>query len=653
MIYILLTVTTLLAFWRVTRCDFINFDDQVYVTENTHIMKGVTLEAIRWAFTNNTYARFWHPLTMISHMLDVQFFGLNPRGHHLMNLLFHVANTLLLFFVLHRMTKALWKSAFVAALFALHPLNVESVAWVAERKNVLSTFFWMLTMVAYASYAERRRRKTYFVTLALFIMGLMAKPMLVTLPFTMLLLDYWPLQRLATENRTGRGYPVFDIKASRTRPKTSPHTTVNEGSYAQHNYEWASVRTLLIEKIPFFALIFPFSLLAYISQGDAVNTSLSWNAKASNALVSYVIYIVKIIWPTNLAIFYPHPGLCPFWQTAGAGLLLVAITGAVVLAAKRYPYLIVGWLWFTGTLVPVIGIVQITSFARADRFAYIPLIGLFIMAAWGVPELLKKWQYRKETLVVSSALVISSLCIVTWTQVGYWRNSIALFDHALQTTSRNYRVHQLRGETYRDLGRFRLAIMDYDKAIAIHPDAGSYINRGLSYYQLGNRNKALKDFDEAIRINPHCADAYNDLGVVHYLLGKYNEAIKDYDKAIEINPKNAEYYNSRGYVHATLGSYKDAINDYDKAIELRPELFTAYFNRGNSYFRLSDYRQAASDYNKAIGINPKYGDAYNNNRALAYSELGNNKQAVEDMKTAAKLGSEEAKNLLKSQGISW
>ena len=451
-IYISLALLASAALGRVVWCEFISGDDPLYVTENTHIMNGVTWEAVRWAFTN-ICAHFWHPLTMISLMLDFQLFGLNPHGYHLTNLLLHIASTLLLFSVLHRMTKAPWKSAFVAALFAVHPLNVESVAWVAERKNVLSTFFWMLTMVAYASYATQPRPTTYLTTLALFVMGLMAKPMLVTFPFVMLLLDYWPLQRFgsdraASETRAGLTKPVStDFKASNPRRKPPSRPAVSDRNSAQPQYKYGcgGIRQALIEKIPFLALIVPFSLLAYISEGEAVNTSFPWNVKVSNAIVSYVIYIGKMFWPSNLAVFYPHPGLWPFWQTAGAALLLVVITGTIVLTAKKSPYLITGWLWFVGTLVPVIGIVQISGFGRADRFTYIPMIGLFVLVAWGVPELLKGWRYRAWSLIGISVSIISfSLSTVTWIQAGYWLNSFALYDHSLEATSRNYHVHVCR-----------------------------------------------------------------------------------------------------------------------------------------------------------------------------------------------------------------
>ncbi len=403
-IYLSLTVITLIAFWQVSRCDFINFDDPVYVTENVHVQNGITAGALSWAFTTG-HAANWHPLTWISHMLDVRLFGLNPHGHHLISLLLHIANTLLLFFVLHRMTKATWKSAFVAALFAVHPLHVESVAWVAERKDVLSTFFWMLTMCAYVYYAEQPRVKSYLAVFAFFALGLMAKPMLVTLPFVLLLLDYWPLQRLraagsreqeaSSENqnpslerkplsanktkgksgkkRTGPG--VAEPSVARTTSSSSPIGLSSAGPEAISPPS-SVLRFLLLEKTPLFALAVVSSTAAFIAQkkGGSVASleAIPAGTRIANALVSYIVYIRKMVWPADLAMYYPYPGPLSIWHALGASLLLAALTFAVIRRAKSFPYLAVGWLWFAGTLVPVIGIVQIGNQAMADRYTYSP-----------------------------------------------------------------------------------------------------------------------------------------------------------------------------------------------------------------------------------------------------------------------------------------
>ncbi len=692
-IYLFLTLITLTAFWQVNRCDFINCDDDVYVTDNIHIQDGVTMEAIRWAFTTGCAAN-WHPLTWMSHMLDVQLFGLNPQWHHLTNLLFHVANTLLLFFIFHRMTKSPWKSAFVAALFAVHPLHVESVAWVAERKDVLSTFFWMLTMGAYIHYVEHPRLKNYLAVLIFFALGLMAKPMLVTLPFVLLLLDYWPLQRFeqkkpAQEIRTEANKPLSANK--RKRKSSGKHTVqarMKEAKPADHIYQRALIRPLLREKIPLFALAALSCIVTFVVQqkGGAVTSLnvLPTGVRIANAFVAYIVYVSKTIWPENLAFLYPHPGMRPFWQVLGAVVLLTAVTLMVIRTAKRFPYLAVGWLWFAGTLVPVIGIVQVGGQALADRYTYVPLIGLFIMAAWGIPELLKKWRYRKEALFASSALILPCLLIVTCIQVGYWRNNLTVYDHAIKVTSRNDHIYRNRGAAYDRLGNVGQAIEDFDKAIEINPKyADAYYNRGVAYGELGNRGQAILDYNRAIEVNPKYVDAYYNRGVAYSELGNREQAILDYNRAIEVNPKHVGAYNNRGTVYDMLGNREQAILDYNSAIEVNPRYAEAYNNRGFAYTELGNYRQAIHDHSRAIEINPKYAEAYSNrgiaygmlenpgqaiedfdkaieinpkyatayyNRGFAYGKLDNLRQAIEDIKTAAKLGNEDAKNYLGSHG---
>ncbi len=624
LIYLFLTAATLIAFRQLNQCDFINYDDPLYVTENIHIRHGITTEAIRWAFTTGCAAN-WHPVTWISHMLDVQLFGLKPRWHHLTNLLFHIANTLLLFFVFHRMTKAPWKSAFVAALFALHPLHVESVAWVAERKDVLSTFFWMLTMCAYVHYVGRPRLKSYLAVFTCLALGLMAKPMLVTLPFVLLLLDFWPLRR-------------FEQKTS-------------------DKYQRALIRSLLIEKIPLFALAALSSIATFIAQkkGGAVVSleGIAPGVRIANAFVSYIIYIGKTIWPDNLAVFYPHPGLWPFWQVLGAVLSLIAVTAIVIRWAKRFPYLAMGWLWFAGTLVPVIGIVQVGRQAMADRYTYVPLIGLFVIAAWGIPELLKNWRYRKEALLGAQAIILPCLLIVTSTQTGYWRNSIELYDHALKVTSNNDTIYNNRGEAYCGLGNLRRAIPDFDKAVEINPHyAEAYFNRGITYGKLGNQRQAIEDFERANEACSERKEPYYIRGFAYSELGDFREAIENYDRAIEINSVNAEAYNGRGDAYGKLGDFRRAISDYDRAIGINPRYATALNNRGFAYGALGNYKQAIEDYTRAIEINSDYVKAYYN-RGIAYNEIGNHGQAVEDLKTAARLSNEDSRELLRSMGLDW
>ena len=695
-INLFLILTTLIAFLQVGNHAFLSVDDSTYIVENSHIQNGITARGLYWALTTG-HASNWHPLTWISHMLDIQFFGLNPQWHHLVNLLFHIANTLLLFFVLHRMTKAHWQSAFVAALFALHPLHVESVAWVAERKDVLSTFFWMLTLVAYDCYAKKPRLKNYMVVIAFFALGLMAKPMVVTLPFVLLLLDYWPLERFRKsesprEIRTEVNNPVPARKKKGKAGKQTPKVAVTVEKPAPHEFRWAMVRPLVLEKIPLFVLTILSCIATYIAQnrGGAVAPFeiYSLDVRLANALVSYVLYITKTVWPDNLAILYPHPGFLPFWQVLGAILFLAAVTYAVIRTAKRSPYLPVGWLWFTGTLVPVIGIVQVGSQAMADRYTYIPSIGLFIMAAWGIPEILKKRRYAKEVLAASSALCLLCLFILTSLQAGHWRDSFTLSDHALNVTENNYYMHVVRGNALYLQGDRAKAVEDFTKAIEIDPrDADAYNNRGIAYSSMNNYIPAIEDFNKAIEINPLKAQTYNNRGSAYMSMGNITRAIEDYDIAIKTDPNYPETYYNRAISYQTLGKYRQAIDDYDKlteisdfnkaealcnrgaaysssgdnmkaiedytrTIELNPGHAKAYFNRGVAYGTLGDQAKAIMNYDSAISINPEYSKAYFR-RGMAYEILGNQSQAAEDIKAAARLGSEDARKLLKSRGINW
>lgn len=384
LISLFLVMAILAVYLQVRNHDFINFDDDLYVTINPHVQAGLTLDSITWAFTS-TRASNWHPLTWLSHMLDCQIYGMNPGQHHLTNVLFHILNTLLLFFVFMRMTKDLWQSGFVAALFALHPLHVESVVWLAERKDVLSTFFWMLTLWSYVRYVERSGLNRYLPVLFFFILGLMAKPMLVTLPFVLLLLDYWPLKRF----RLGSSEDGQDCRPERF----------------YLGFIW--------EKIPLFLLSAGSSVITYMVQksSGAVSTLavIPVHVRIANAIVSYVSYIGKMIWPHNLTILYPYLKSIIYWQVVGAGLLLAVITVVVFRMMKTKPYVAVGWFWFLGTLVPVIGLVQVGLQAMADRYTYVPLIGLFIMVAWGVPDILGKWRYKKKCSLYRQYLCFQSL----------------------------------------------------------------------------------------------------------------------------------------------------------------------------------------------------------------------------------------------------
>lgn len=663
LICLFLTAITLAVFWQLHSCDFIHFDDSAYVTTNQKVQTGVTLEGIRWAFTSG-HAANWHPVTWISHMLDVQFFGLDPRFHHFTNLFLHLINTLLLFLVLHRMTKTIWRSAFVAAIFALHPLHVESVAWVAERKDVLSAFFWMLTLYAYALYVENRGLKRYLAVIGSFALGLMAKPMLVTLPFVLLLLDFWPLRRF-TPADTVREVPTAatgnetanDASRKKSKRKHLAKEVKSEEEAARAKVFRPTILPLVREKMPLFALSALSCAVTFLVQqkGGAVvaTQSLPLLLRIENALVSYVGYLAKFIWPNDLAILYPHPSFLPLWEVLGAALILAGITLTVIWKARSCPFLLSGWFWYTGALVPVIGIVQVGHQAMADRYTYIPMIGLLIMAGWGIPETVKRWSRGRYVLIASFALYLSWIIPLTWTQVGYWRSSFSLFDHTLEVTDNNWLIYNNRGVAYKEIGNLPRAFADFERAIAINPvSAVAFYNRGVAFSSLGNHARAVEDFDRALEIDPRYSLAYNYRGIARQAIGDPVGAIEDFGTAVRLDPTNAEAYANRGAARDTLGDHEMAIRDLNRAIELNPGFALAYNNRGIAYNGMGDYARAIEDYSKAIAISPEYAGAFYN-RGLAHGLLGNSQQAVEDFRKAAGLGLESARKFLRGKGLDW
>ena len=526
LVCLLLIVGTFTVFWQVQHHDFIELDDHMYITDNNHVLAGFTKKGIIWAFTTFHVAN-WHPLTWMSHMLDCQLFGLRPGMHHLTSLLLHTANGVFLFLVLRLMTGALWRSSFVAALFALHPLHVESVAWIAERKDVLGAFFWLLTMWAYVHYAERQTFSRYLLALLFFAMGLMAKPMLVTLPFVLLLVDYWPLNRLQF------GQPRNDNNLRIIKSSTG---------------------RVLWEKIPFFALTAISCVLTFLAQqkAGALKTLdiIPLKIRTANALISYISYIGKMIWPHNFAVFYPHPGIIPMWQVVGAGLSLACLTvlsAMLFRAGRRFPYCAVGWLWYLGTLVPVIGLVQVGSQAMADRYTYIPLIGLFIMISWGFYDVVRGWKNRHIVLAISTGVVLLALMACTWFQVGLWKNSTMLFKHALNVTDNNYKAHNLLGIALEGQGRLTDALRHYSEALRIKPDyAEAQYNIGTILMRQGRLTDALRHYSEALRIKPDYADAHNNLGVALARQGRLKEAINHFYEALRIKPDFSHAHSNLG-----------------------------------------------------------------------------------------------------------
>ena len=542
-ICIILAIATFAIYWQVGNHEFISFDDDDYVTENRYVQDGLTLKGIVWAFSE-PHAHNWHPLTWLSHMLDCQLFGLKPGRHHLVNLFFHVANTLLLFLIFRRMTNALWQSAFVAGLFALHPLHVESVAWVAERKDVLSTLFWMLTMGAYVYYVERPGYKRYFFVFVFFVLGLMSKPMLVTLPFVLLLLDYWPLMRLnlaklGTRITAAAPQPASRVKKKQKSQQQTRKDTAQTKGTVESRALWPEIRPLLKEKIPFFVVTIIFCFVTFYAQHRVVKPMELYplDGRIANALISYVSYIGKMLWPVKLSIFYPYVGVALFsWQAVSAMLVLMVTTWLIIRGAKRIPYMIVGWFWYLGTLVPVIGLVQVGLQSMADRYTYVSLIGVFIMIAWGVPELLNRWRYGRIALASAAVGILFACIIMTYVQTGYWRNNIILYEHAIRVTSENAWAQNNLGYALSLQGKTSEAIAHFQKAISINNPADAHYNLGIMLASQGKIDEAINQFRESIRISPEYAKAHNNLGSTLLYQGKLDEAIASYREAMRLNP---------------------------------------------------------------------------------------------------------------------
>jgi Flp pilus assembly protein TadD len=592
-----LIVITLLPFWEVSHHEFLDYDDDLYVTGNRQVQAGLSWEGALWAFTT-VHASNWHPMTWLSHMLDVQLYGLNPSGHHLTNVLLHVTNVLLLFCVLWRMTHGMWQSALVAGLFGIHPLHVESVVWVAERKDVLSTMFGLLALRAYAGYVERPGICRYLLVVSALGFGLLTKPMLVTLPFVLLLLDYWPLKRLS----------LWNVRMV-----------------------WKRVW----EKVPLLALAGASGVVTYLAQerGGAMRSFESFPMwmRIENTLVSYAGYIGKMLWPSSLAVFYPHPkDTLLVWQIAGAAALLLGLSVWAVCAARRRPYLVVGWLWYLGTLVPVIGIVQIGLQGMADRYTYVPMIGLFIMLSWGASDFTANWRYRRMVLAASSGIALLVLIVLTGIQVGYWRNSITLYEHALRVTSNNFVMHTNLGVALAEQGRLEEAITHYTQALAIRPEfAWGHEYLGDALAKQGKLEEAITHYTQALVIRPEFAEAHNDLGIALAKQGKLEEAITHYTQALAIKPEFAEAHNSLGVTLAEQGKLEEAITHYTQALAIKPEFAEAHNNLGAAVFKQNKYEESVAHFSRSLRIKPNQPDVHYN-LGLAYQELGRIEDAARE-----------------------
>ena len=671
LIYLFLISVTFGTFWPVLKHQFVKYDDDKYVTENPHITGGLTLQSMVWAFTTPHFF-MWHPLTSLSHLLDYELFGLNPFGHHLTSLLIHIANVLLLFWVLKRLTGAVWPSAFVAAVFAVHPLQVESVAWVAERKNVLSTLFWVLTIAAYIRYTERPSIGRYSLVVLAFSLGLMAKPIAVTLPCVLLLLDYWPLQRLQW-------------------PRQSKGENSPQHSLVKLTHKQSSFWLLFAEKIPLFILAAVVCAITYIIQqrGGVVSglESVPLSYRVANAVISYATYIEKMVWPSGLAVFYPHPGSnFSMVRLVTSVVLLVAISVCCIYPVRKkalpfrrgkniivrvgfkappelsnggYPfrsrkYLLTGWLLFLGVLVPVIGLVQAGAQGRADRYMYIPMVGLLVMVVWGAGDLLAKWRYRRVLSVLSAVVIISAAMVATLLQLRHWQDSAALFSHTLNVTQNNYVIHNNYANLLRDSGRIDQAIehyticlqlrnnspevhnnlgnalvakgkivealAHYEKAIDL-PESQKSSGRLLpvlaeAHYNLADAmriqkrfQEALEHYTEALKLKPNDLDTLRGFGLTLVELKRFDEAIKCYRKILELEPDNIVARGLLGLALAGQGKADEAIKEFRIVLSRQPDDVEMYCNVGILLEQQGKTDEAIKQYRRALQINPAYDKA--------------------------------------------
>lgn len=584
----LLAVITFGIYARVVGYDFINFDDDNYVTGNAMVQQGFSPEGLKYAFSITATKRaYWHPLTWLSHMLDCQLFGLNAGLHHLINLLLHMLNSLLLFFVFRLMSGTFLPSALVALCFALHPLSVDSVAWISERKNVLSTLFWMLTMLAYIPYSRRPGVFNYLIVFFVFTLGLLAKPMLVTLPCVLLLMDFWPLGRVR----------AFQVTAG------------------NRTFSQITVAKLLLEKVPLIAASLTAILISSHSlkvMGVFLNTAqVPMLIRIENAIVSYVKYLVKIIWPANLAPFYPFPVSIPAWQVFSATGVLAAISAMVIIQLKKRPWLAVGWFWFLGTLFPVSGLVQGGLWPEmADRWAYIPQIGIFIIVAWPISRMIGSGTTQGNVTAVTVGALLTILSAVTWVQIGHWKNSTTLFSHALAVTGPNAIVH-------RNLGQALLEKKDYDGAIAHYRKSTEFnslrpevhANLAAALLAKDKPQAALKHYKASIKLRPHEPSYYVKAGLILIGAGKSREALALFNKAVSLEPEDIVARYNRGYCLADTGNFESGEQEVLKTLVLAPESAETYYNIGAFYGKFQRPDKAARYLKKALARNPDHAAA--------------------------------------------
>ncbi len=598
---IFLAAITFAVFGQTLGHEFVNYDDNMYVYENPVVSSGLSWKGVKWVFTHSLSAN-WHPLTMMSHMLDCQWYGLNPGGHHLTNVLLHTASVILLFLVLRRMTGFPWRSAFVAAVFAIHPLRVESVAWVAERKDVLSGLFFMLTLWAYTRYVASDRWQVtrtdsassrvtqrvsflYCLVLLFFALGLMCKSMLVTLPLVLLLLDYWPLGRLS------------GVKCQVPGEKQGKPSTLN-----------FQLSTLLLEKLPLLGLAVASCVVTIFAQQEALQSfdKFSLPLRMGNALISCAAYLDQMFWPSGLAVLYPlTSGSVGVSGVVLSLVLLAGISTGVFILRRRRPYFLTGWLWYLIMLMPVIGIIQVGGQARADRYTYLPQIGLYLLLTWALAELCAGWRHRRVVLGGGSAIILAVLMICAYEQTSYWRNSESLWTHTLACTSDNDVAHDNFGNFLIGEGRADEAITHYQKSLQINPkNVEAYYNLGNVLIKEGSVDEAITYYQKALQINPDYAQAHNNLGNALLQKGNVDEAIVHFQKALQISPHFAEAHYNFGNVLLHKGRVDEAITHFQTALQIRPDNAEAHYNFGNVLIKAGRVDEAIVQYQQALQIKP-------------------------------------------------
>ena len=561
---VLLICATITVYWPLKNNGFINFDDNLYITDNEIVKRGLTAEGVHWAWRFNDKG-YWQPLTWLSHMLDCELFGLNPAGHHFSNLMIHLANVLVLFWFLSRTTKCVYRSAIVAAFFALHPLNVESIAWAAERKNVLSTFFWFLAILIYSYYVRKKDMRVYFGMLACFVLGIMAKPMAVTFPFLLLLLDFWPLGRIK-----------FSFFKPHHGADDAPKTA-SDGSQSN----WSGI---ILEKVPLLVLSAASILLSIFSLQQmkimVAGSVISIQLRLSNALVSYISYIKKMFWPHELAIFYPFPKHFFLWEIFGSLALLAGISLLSLSTINRRSYFFVGWFWYVGTLLPVIGLVQTGLWpALADRWAYVPIVGLFILIVWSCSDLCLKFQNFRSSFVTVFFVVLLVFGLQTRGQVHNWADSATIFQHTLQATGENAVAHFSLGDNLVKQGKLAEGIDHYRSALRLKPFFSRVHNDlGVALAYQGDTNQAIVHFEKALKVNPNYADAHNNIGVALREQGQMALAANHFMQAIRIDPMHANAHHNLGCLLMQQGKYEKSTVFFKKALKIKPGFIQALEN---------------------------------------------------------------------------